>query len=179
MNFLDITKNLPNGANMGSVSKLYYGLYEDVVTWPDISATPTSIEDYPVVAADIIMKAGKRMFEIYATPDTAELIFEPQGETDGMSFKVTLNFLNPGLQKKILGFMAASKNENLFFIVQDSEGQKYMVGDKYFPAKMQAGEGVTTGKATADRKGAGLSFYSYTNVPKVYTGAVPLTEASA
>jgi hypothetical protein len=89
-----------------------------------------------------------------------------------MSFEVTLSVFNPGLKKKLLGFIAAIKNENIFLIAQDNEGQYYLLGDSIRAAHMVPGEGIGTGKATADRKGANLKFVFKTNVPRVYVGDV-------
>lgn len=174
MDFIDIDKNLPNGDNMGGLAQsVIFGLYSDVAQWPTAPVAPADIEENGAWVGDLVMKAGKKAFTFYSTEDTAEMQINPVGEIDGMSLEVVLNIFNPGLKKKILGFMGAVKNENLFFIVQDSEGQYYLIGDSLRAAKMQSGgDGVGTGKATSDRKGAGFSFIFKTNILRTYVGDV-------
>ena len=177
--FTDINKNLPNGENMGGITqKVYFGYHADVLTWPTKPAAPTSLEENATLTGSIVMKPGKRMFEIYITDDTGEFNIESVGEADGKSFVEHLKFFHPGLQKKILGFMNAAKNDNLVFIVCDAEGQMYLMGDSMRPATYQgAPDGNGTGKATADRKGMSAEFTYKTANVHVYSGTVPLTEA--
>lgn len=173
MDFVDIGKNLPGGENMGGLTQtVIFGLWDDVSVWPTAPVAPDDVEEYAEWVGDVIMKAGKKAFTFYSTDDTSELQVNLVGETDGLSFEMRLNVFNPGLKKKLLGFIAAAKNENLFLIAQDNEGQYYLLGDSRRAAKMIAGEGIGTGKATADRKGANLSFVFKTNTPRVYIGDV-------
>ncbi|HNX37484.1 MAG TPA: hypothetical protein PL124_05375 [Candidatus Cloacimonadota bacterium] len=172
MDFVNIDKNLPNGENMGGLAQLcIFGLWEDVATWPTAPVNPLDVEANGEWVGDVVMKAGKNAFTFYSTDDTSELKINPVGEQDGMSFEEELSIFNPGLKKKLLGFISAAKNENLFFIVQDSEGQWYLLGDDKRAAHMVSGE-VGTGKASADRKGASLTFKFKTNTPRAYVGDV-------
>jgi hypothetical protein len=172
MDFVNIDKNLPNGENMGGLAQyVIFGLWADVLTWPAAPPSSGSIEDFGAWVGDLVMKAGKRAFTFYCTDETAELKFVPVGEKDGKSFRAELTIYNPGLKKKILGFMAAAKNENLFFIPTDQEGQRYLLGDSLRAAKFESGD-VGTGRAIGDRKGASLTFTFPTNTPRVYVGDV-------
>jgi len=97
----------------------------------------------------------------------------------GHSYVEHLTLFHPGLQSKIPGFMAAAKNENLVFIVhQDSDGQRYLMGDAMRPAILQGSPGgAGTGKTTAACKGISLEFTCKTTNILVYTGNIPMTEA--
>ena len=173
VDFVNIDKNLPDGENMGGLTQtVIFGLWDDVAAWPTAPAAPADVEANAAWVGDLVMKAGKKAFTFYSTDDTSELQINPVGETDGISFEMVLTMFNPGLKKKILGFLAAAKNENLFFIAQDNEGQYYLLGDAKRAAKMRAEGGVGTGKATADRKGATVTFVFKTNTPRVYVGDV-------
>lgn len=181
MEFTDINKNLPGGQNMGGINqKVYFGLWADVKTWPTKPTAPADLEANATLTGDLVMKAGKRLFELYITDDTGEFNIEAVGEADGISYVQHLNFFHPGLQKKILGFMNAVKNDNLVFIVVDAEGQKYLMGDSLRPATYKgAPNGNGTGKTTADRKGMSSEFVYKTANNYVYGGSVPLTEATS
>ena len=156
IDFTDIDKNLPNGENMGGlIQKVYFGYHADVAAFPAKPTAPITLEAAATLTGDLVMKAGKRMFEMYITDDTGEFKIESVGESDGKSFLNTLSVFHPGLQKKVLGFMNAAKNENLVFIVVDSDGQKYLMGDAVRPAVyIGAKNGAGTGATTAARKGA-------------------------
>lgn len=181
MEFTDINKNLPSGNNMGGIAqKVYFGFWEDVATWPTKPTAPATVEDAATLTGDLTMKTGKRMFELYITDDTGEFNIESVGEVDGKSFVEHLLFFHPGLQKKILGFINAAKNDNLVFIVTDAEGQMYLMGDSMRPAVYQGSpDGNGTGKETAARKGMSAEFTYKTNSVYVYAGSVPLTEATS
>lgn len=177
--FTDINKNLPNGENMGGINqKVYFGFHADVASWPTKPVNPLTLEANATLTGDLTMKTGKRMFELYITDDTGEFNIETVGEVDAKSFVQHLNFFHPGLQKKILGFMNAAKNDNLVFIVVDAEGQKYLMGDSMRPATYQgAPDGNGTGKETAARKGMSAEFTYKTANNHVYSGSIPLTES--
>jgi hypothetical protein len=173
VDFVNIDKNLTNGENMGGLTQtVIFGLWDDVAAWPTAPVAPADVEANAAWVGDVVMKAGKKAFTFYSTDDTAEMQVNLVGETDGLSFEQKLMVFNPGLKKKLLGFIAAAKNENLFLIAQDNEGQYYLLGDSKRAAKMAPGDGIGTGKATADRKGANLTFVFKTNTPRVYTGDV-------
>lgn len=176
----NINKNLPGGCNPGGiVQRVYFCYQSDVLTFPakpDLE-TVTTLEGLALLTGNIVMNTGKRMWELYLTDETGEFKIEMVGEKDGKSFIEHLTLFHPGLQKKILGFVNSAKNENLVFIVEDGTGQMYLMGDAATPATLAASEGISTGKATADRAGANLEFTYKTCNAYVYEGTVPLTPA--
>ena len=179
IDFTDIDKNLPNGENMGGLQqKVYFGYHTDVATWPTRPVNPTTLEMSSVLTGELVMKPGKRMFEMYLTDDTGEFKIESVGEVDGKSYVEHLSFFHPGLQKTILGFLNAVKNENMVFIATDTDGQMYLMGDELRPATFAGSpDGAGTGKETAARKGVSCEFVFKTNSALVYTGTIPLTPA--
>lgn len=173
--FDDINKNLPNGENMGGIAQnVIWGIWDDVAAWPAEPDTSVSVtlENYATLTGDLVLKANKRAFKFYSTEDAGELKLDMVGELDGMSFETVLDAFNPGLQKKLLGFIAAVKNSTLFILIQDSEGQWYLMGDAKRGAHPRQGQGIGTGKNTSDRKGAGLQFVYKCNILRVYEGDV-------
>jgi len=179
IDFTDINKNLPNGENMGGlVQKVYFGYHADVATFPTKPEAPLTLEANASLTGDLIMKTGKRLFEMYMTDDTGEFKIDSVGEVDGKSFVEHLTLFHPGLQNKILGFINTAKNQNLVFIVVDSDGQMYLMGDELRCAVYAgAPDGAGTGKDTAARKGVSMEFTYKTSGVHVYTGNVPLTAA--
>ena len=180
MEYIDINKNLQDGKNTGGLKQLvYFGLWDDVETFPALPSAPATLEAGAEITADLIMKTGKNMFSMYLTDDTGEFSIEQIGETDGKSYLTKLSLFHPGLQKKILGFMNATKNENLVLIVPDADGQNYLMGDALRPATMSGSpDGAGTTKETAGRKGVSMEFTYKTGDVYVYDGAIPLTPAA-
>lgn len=173
MDFVDINKNLPGGENMGGLTQnLIYGLWDDVLVWPTAPLSPSNVEVNAQWVGDIVMRPGKRAYTFYSTDDASELRIRRMGSIDGLSFQLEVTVFNPGLKKKILGFVSVAKNENLFVIARDSEGQYFLLGDSQRAAKMIVSEGIGTNKATVNRKGAHLSFVFKTNIARVYAGDV-------
>lgn len=179
MELTDINKNLPGGENMGGVTKVYFGYQEDVATWPTKPTNPLTMEDSAVLTGSLIMKTGKRMFDIYITDDTGEFNIEAVGEVDGKSFVEHLTFFHPGMQQTIISFMNAVKNANMIFVVQDADGNMFLMGDASRAAVYQGSpDGNGTGKATSDRKGMSAEFTYKTANVYLYKGTVPLTIAT-
>ena len=180
MELADITKDLFNGENMGGIGmKIYYGLFEDVASWPTKPTNATTLEDLGKLTGSVVMKPGKRMFEMYVTDDTGEFKMESVGELDGKSFVMHLSLFNPGLKAKLLGLLNILKNGNAFFIVPDNNGQKFLMGDAIRAAIFTGSpDGAGTGKETAGRRGISMEFVYKTSNVYVYEGSVPLTVAS-
>lgn len=183
MKFQDIQKNLRQGENMGGIAQIiYYALHKDVATWPikpGQCSEPEELEDLGKLQGDIVMKPGTKFFELYLTDDTGELEFETVGEKDGKSFVIHLRLFHPGLRAKILGFINATKNENLVFIVPDNNGQFFLMGDALRPATLEGPDtGAGTSKETAGRRGIGMEFTYKTSNLYEYTGWTPLSGAS-
>lgn len=181
MDFTNINKNLNNGQNMGGIAQIcYYCAWDDVASWPTKPDAPADIEANGALTGNIALKADKQMYSIYITDDTGEFEIEPVGEMDGKSFVTHLRLFNPGLKKKILGFMNWAKNENLVFIVKDNDGQYYLMGDDTRPATYAgAPNGSGTSQETAGRRGISMEFVYKTANLYVYEGDIPLTPAAS
>ncbi len=178
--FQDIDKDLKDGQNMGGIPQVvYFGFHKDVETWPSRPENPSNVADLGKLTGSVVMKAGTNMFKLYLTDDTGELEMEPVGEKDGKSFVMHLRLFTPGLHDKVLGFMNASKNENLVFIVPDNNGFHYLMGDELRPATYEGADDVAgTSKETAGRRGMSMHFSYKTANLYEYTGDIPVADES-
>lgn len=179
--FVDIDKNLPGGANMGGIKQVvYFAYHSDVATWPtepDFDAV-ADIEALASLTGDIAMNTSKNFFALYLTDDTGEFEIESVGEKDGKSWVMHLRLFHPGLQKKILGFINAAKNDNLVFIVPDNNQNQFLMGDALRPATFEGSpDGSGTGMETAARPGVSMEFTYKTANLYQYGGSIPLTPA--
>ena len=123
-----------------------------------------------------VMKTGKIMYSLRATPETIKWDPESQGELDGHSVKNKLEFFIPGLQLDNLTLMAVISNADLFFIFSHN-GQYHQMGNKERVAILESAKGTSGGKAT-DRKGITYTFAQDWSTPSpVITLTVPNIEA--
>jgi hypothetical protein len=165
--------------NMGGLRTIgYYGFIADVEvsSFPELPAAPANLEDAAVIASDIVMKAGKTMFGMYGTAETAGLNGESQGERDGRSTKRTATWFYPTTSKKTLGAALKFLNRNMFFLLQEHNGNYRLLGSPWFPAEVAAND--TTGTAVTDRKGVTFTITDNGFGPcPIYEGAIPCDSA--
>ncbi len=160
----------------GLVQSIAFASLAVIQTIPQVTtADPTAAGTFAslvTVPSDIIMKSGKKMFELYLTDETGTVMDEVQGELDGKSFKNTLEFVHPGESEEIRGFAAWAKNSNLIFVVRTKEGKRLLFGNDLSPAKLITAPG-TLGKAPADRKQRTFTFKFDASYPTpTFTGKV-------
>lgn len=182
VDFEDIAKNLPDGQNMGGIPQVvYYARYEDVSVWPKrpVGGTGVTLAKMGELTGNLEMKAEKFFHRLYVTDDEGKLDIEGVGEKDGKSFVMKLRVYHPGLNSRLLGFMNLAKNSNLVFVVPDSNGGLFLLGDEMRAAAMDSIDGMTTGQKTEERPGAGIVFaYKTANVYR-YKGVIPLNGSPA
>jgi hypothetical protein len=179
MDFADISKELVNGRNLGGIGQhFYYGLWVDVEAYPTEPTSPISLAAAATLTGDLTMKAGKKMNKFYSTEETAKLDINTIGEEGGKGNELVLTVQAPGLSAKLLGFMNETKNQDLVLIVEDNEGQKYLMGNELRSAKFQSADGAGTGTSKEGKRGIPLVFSFRTGNVYTYTGSIPLTEGS-
>ncbi len=163
--------------NMGGLKTIgYFALVTDVDNFPELPANPATPQEEITLESvtGFTMMATKTFFSLYSTMETSEIVDEPQGEPDGMSFVHKATMFYPGTSVEALAFAANVNNAGMVFIFEEASGtNRRVIGNKAFPAKVKVT--VNTGKATADRKGISMEItsYGYTPAP-LYTGAIPL-----
>jgi len=181
LDFLDMPRFTEIDNMGGTGTKFYFCLSDDVDTWPTApdpaSATLDVLQVYP---DDFVMKTGKKFFVGYMTPDTGVLTNSDQGDIDGVSQKHAFKLFHPKMNAKLKGFLRATNNQGMVFIVPDGNGVMHVVGSEPFPA-LRAGDGESgSGEGTAGRSGGTMTFISYGPGPmmEMFAAAViPITEA--
>ena len=139
----------------GIVPKVIFGYWEDVATWPTIpettaGSTGISFDDAGVLADDLVMADGTCAYTLEFNDEVGSFQIAPQGDKGNISFLYTLTFINKRIRDKVLGFLNAAKNRKMFFIVQDNNGNWYLMGDKLRGAMLAPSDGAVTGTATTD-----------------------------
>jgi hypothetical protein len=165
--------------NMGGLRTIgYYGFIADVEvsSFPELPAAPADLEDAAVITDSIVMKAGKTMYAMYGTAETAGLNGEGQGERDGKSTKRTATWFYPTTSKKALGASLKFLNRNMFFLFQEHNSQYRLLGSPWFPAEVDTSD--TTGTAVTDRKGITMKIMDNGFGPcPIYEGDIPCDSA--
>jgi hypothetical protein len=165
----------PEGqANLGGLAPTgFYGFIADVITIPVVPENPATLDEVSVISENIVMKPGMQMYPMYGTLEKLRLAGEQQGERDGRSNKVTLNWFIPGHHPENLGAARHFPKRRMFFLVRDHEARLRLVGSQYFPAEVATTD--DTGEAVADLKGVTYEIGTYSDGPApIYTGKIPL-----
>lgn len=159
--------------NMGGLRTIgYYGFIEDVASFPELPDNPATLEESIVIAADIVMKPGKKVHRMYGTAETGGLNGESQGERDGRSTKRTANWFYPTTSIMALAAAKNFQNRNMFFLYQEHDGKWRLQGTPGFPAEVAAND--STGTAVTDRKGVTFTITDNGFGPcPVYEGEIP------
>lgn len=159
----------------GVVTEVIYGLKSDVAAWPEKLAANlrNGLADHveTVAGSNLVMKEGKRLFSIVFKKETLELKYELQGESGAHSFNATLEGNVPGMRSKILGLLAATKNEELVILAKTKAGEWHLLGDEDEGVEYDSAT-ATSGKAKADANGADLVLSYSCDAPTVYNGDI-------
>ena len=167
--FEEITKDLGSGNMGGAQRSITYGRWADVLTWPVANAT---VGHEGESDGNVEMAVGANAYHIIATEETVDVKIGLQGELDGKSQLSTLSFFHPKVRAKLLNFMNAIQNEDMFFIVNDNNGVSYLLGDAERGANITTAD-LTTGTKYSDRNGATLTFTYPSKQILAYTGTDP------
>lgn len=180
----DIDHSIGCDGNMpGIVPQLIYGFHQDVASFPDVPqpvrdisgvvTSPLTLDDAGALVGDLVMKPQTRAYTLDFTEDVGNFRIVPVGENDGIHFNYELSIIKAKIIKKILGFMNASANSKMFFIVKDENGLYYLMGDKDRGAKLPSGgDGANTGTGSGDRNQVSLSYTYRCKKALVYEGDV-------
>lgn len=175
--------------NMGGiVPRVIFGYHGDVDVWPSENSTTSTgsggaasqsatnaaptMEQAGALGGDLVMADGKRAFCFDFTDEMGSFSIAPQGEKGSISYLYTLTIVNKRIRKLVLGFLNAVKNRKMFFIVQDSNGTYYLMGDARRGAMLAAGDGAVTGSAATDSNQVSITFEYVSPKAKVYEGDV-------
>lgn len=165
----ELAKDLGTGNMGGAQRTITYGRWADVITWP----APSIVVGHEGESeGDIQLAVGAEAYHIIATEETVDVKIAVVGELDGRSQESTITFFHPKVRAKLLNFINAIQNEDLFFIVNDNNGVMYLLGDAQRGANIATGE-ATTGTKFTDKNGATLTFKYSAKITLAYVGADP------
>jgi len=173
-----------SGGNNGAGIKrtIYFGLSDDVLTWPALEASPTTYDELTTHTAAIAMKTGKQMFSFYATIRKSSLESLAAGERGSKTSINRLIIVRSEVDASVFGFLEQHKNDEMVFIVEDLNGNLQVMGTEDLPAMIED-YSVNSGADVSDVKDLSITIESVGPLAKFYGTvaaplAVPLTPAA-
>jgi hypothetical protein len=164
----DIDKSsVPNPGAGGGIKSVIYAILEDDV---DIDSFPSRGDDLVTITADIPLKAGKYIHQIYATEDTIEPLEKLlQGPNrDANSFEITLNFFHPDLAKAIQEFKAKHISSRFFLLFKLCVLDRvYLIGEPCNTAYITLSD-ATLGKNSKEGRGTNFTFVAQQSLPMAF-----------
>lgn len=166
----DIDSDLGCSDNTGGIVKVAAFYHDDAKSWPKAPTAPADLAAAGTLEGDLVLKPGKKAALIILPQNKGSFSITEQGEMGGMSHQYELNIFQNGITPEMLGLMGATKNAKMGFVVMDSNGQKYLMGDEDTGAMRDKGDGATTGTARTDLRSGSMKFIYPVNNPRVYDG---------
>ncbi len=161
--------------NMGGYKgKLLFVPADAVTAVPEVPA-PSSAAD----TAALVTATGTFAFStgtdtvsapiyLYSTDGEVGYTAEPQGDVDGISFKVTLTFFFPGDTPGMHAFNALVKNTQGYYVIEDTDGQQILIGQPGLTAATSPS--FSGGQARADRRGTTYTATADSNYSAIFLG---------
>ncbi len=162
--------------NMSGVKTMYFIPKSDVTAINAVLATTkTTFTDYVQIGSQAMegkaftVATGKGFAKLYCAKDLGEIKYAVQGAGVGSrSLKATLEVFNPGMKRKLLGFLGTMINQELIIVAVQNNGEIHLMGDLERGAEIADGVEATSGKAVTDQNGATLQFEWDTPMPQVF-----------
>lgn len=104
----------------------------------DVETYPTRTVGVTTASAGFKLKEGKKMFGLYLTPGSIELIQEPEGDADARGYKKGVKGEHPGNSVQSEDFVEYYSNKNLGAFVRDcNDNSARLIGDPCNPLSMK------------------------------------------
>lgn len=176
VDFADL--DFPDGGDndAGIASYIYLAKVKDVLNWPTLPPTPTTLAQKVTLTGNFEMKEGKRFYKLYCTRDKGDLNSDMVGEMDSKSAENKLKIFIPRTTPENIGFLEECKNTNVVAISVERDGSMRVIGSELLPAKLFTGKAGSGSKA-GDAKGIDVEISSVGRIAPFYTGTIPLTPA--
>lgn len=165
-----------DGANndAGIQVDIAYIPYSWIKTWPTTKGidTAANFEELVKYFGNFELYEGKYWCIIETTVNKGILKSTLAGERDGRSAENDLEFVHPGNEAYLLGFIEFFKNTRTVLAIRERDKTEWrIIGSEGLPASLKTGE-VTTGGEVKDLKHAKISFDSAGRIAKIYSGLI-------
>lgn len=104
----------------------------------DVDTYPVRTVGVTTASEGFTLKTGKKLFGVYATPSSIEILQEAEGDADARGYKKGVKFEHPGSSTEIEDFIEYYSNKNLGVFVRNCNGENYRsIGDPCNPLSMK------------------------------------------
>lgn len=104
----------------------------------DVETYPTRTVGVTTAAAGFKLKEGKKLFGLYLTPGSIEIIQEAEGDADARGYKKGVKGEHPGNSVQSEDFVEYYSNKNLgAFVVNCNDKSARLIGDPCNPLSMK------------------------------------------
>ncbi len=158
----------------GVKGKAYVALCRSVITFPPVVGD-SSPEDKVTLDGSIGFGQGEGFFECYTTREMAKLTGELAGQRDARSWAVKYEFFFPGTGPKAYGLINELKNSNTLWIIEDLDGNKFVLGSPDNPAEIEAAS-MDTGDKFDSGKGFKITVRATSDPVRYYNGVITLAD---
>lgn len=152
--------------NPAGTTRVLWTFAEDVLSIP-VLPTPDSASTFDElieIDSAIVMKAGKRMFDLYCTSEEGEIKSKLVGPRDGKGRENSFELSYPGNDPLFMGWDAATDNNPIILLVLEKNGKWRLLGDLNDPAYKEDSDG-TSGKKVADGRATKVMFKAVGAIP--------------
>jgi hypothetical protein len=109
------------------------------------------------ITEPVVLKAGKRWFEFYATPGTIKFEEEPQESSHGDYFKIKFSGNTPKDRQETISAFNKMKNKHFILDYTDNNLFRKLVGNISYPLKFK--KSTSTGAQAQNKNGYAFEFY--------------------
>ncbi|MFY0628698.1 MAG: hypothetical protein JXR07_20565 [Reichenbachiella sp.] len=162
--------------NAGLAINIYIARASTVLTWPTVTANPTTFAERVTITDPVVFKTDGRFYKVQCIVEKNGLQSLAQGEVGSKSTENILTFRRKGITKESLGLFEEFKNDDLVVVVPDLEGDHRILGTVDLPATLSEFE-ASTGEAVADHKHSMFKIRSVGAAAPFYEGAISETPA--
>ncbi|MFT7239214.1 MAG: hypothetical protein ACI93L_003314 [Cyclobacteriaceae bacterium] len=171
----NVTKGSGSTKGAGLKRRIYFGLVDEVETWPTENASPSTLEEVGTLSAAVAMSTGNQMYYFDATIRKSSLTSTSAGQRGSKSALNKLEIVRAAITANVIGFIKQHMNDEMFFIVNDLSGQPRFIGEEDLPAMLEEFE-IPSGADVSDEVDCKITFEHAGTISLMYgTEAVPLT----
>ena len=152
--------------------KVYFILKENIAAWPSVvNEVTTDMGDIAKTSGNFTLAASKKWQRLDLVDLKSNFHAASQGEAPSKTFLTTVTLVVGGTGEEITGFMKASNNDSLVFLVQQRDGKFRLVGNEAYDVNTSSEQ--DSGAAITDQAQSTVSLSVTDDCPcPFYTGKI-------
>lgn len=174
---VDMVDMVPTeGANPlpGIGQYIYLAVASEILSLKKPVAVPTTNAQIVTITEDHVMKEGKKAIRLYSVRNKGSYETKSSGGPKMKGSESTVKAFLPGDDATARGMIHNIQNRDLVLWVPNRSGFVTQYGDEILWAQVDSYT-IKSGEKTGDDVGVEIVFGTDGLIPRVYTGAIPLT----